>query len=408
VPVRLNPPGRIAVVGCVRTRTVTRPGRRECQRLSGSWGTRPSAIGSGSNGPALAVPLAGGRWPAVTAMVTDRVPRRDREVLHALVEAHVDLGTPVGSRTLCARAGWRLSPATVRATLMRLEELGLVQQPHTSAGRVPTDRGYRLYVAQRLEAGGFGADAEDTRLREELERRLRDAHVEEILAQLAQALGEVSHQLGVVMAPRFERGVLQRLELVQLADNRILLIVMIRRGLTRSLVIPVDSQTGRAQTEAVSRRLNERLTGLTLAQIRGSVRERLLEPVGLQGRLLEAVTDQIEGLAAPRGAELHVGGASNICLQPEFSDPARMAALMGLVERRDALAHLLGSRQGMVITIGCEHSAAEMRLCAVITASYEARGASGVIGVIGPMRMPYGRVVNLVTCAAYRAAALVS
>jgi heat-inducible transcriptional repressor len=284
--------------------------------------------------------------------------------------------------------------------------MGLVHQPHTSAGRVPTDRGYRLYVAQRLEAGGFGADAEDTRLREELERRLRDGHVEEILGQLAQALGEVSQQLGVVMAPRFERGVLQRLELVLLADNRILLVVHIAGGLTRSLVVPVDTQAGRGQIEAVSRRLNERLAGRTLARIRGSVRERLCEPPGLQERLLTAVTDRIEGLAASQGTQLHVFGAHHICLQPEFADPTRMAALMGLVERRDELADLLGSRRGMVITIGCEHAAAEMRLCAVITASYQVRGADGVIGVIGPMRMPYGRVVNLVSCAASRAASL--
>lgn len=333
---------------------------------------------------------------------------REEQVLHALVEAHVDTGVPVGSRTLCGRESWRISSATVRAVLQRLEEKGLVQQRHRSAGRVPTDRGYRLYVAQRMRQGGFTKDAQDTRLEEKLQEHMREGGFEEILGQLAQILGDVSNQLGVVMAPRFERGILQQLELVGLEGGRILLLATIRNGLVRSLLIQADARTASRELEKVSRLLNERLAGLTLAQIRGSVRERLAELEIASPQLVRAVTHEIEELTAPSGAALHVAGAHNICLQPEFHDPMHVAELMALVERRQELAHWLGNRHGMVITIGRENGTAAMRMCSVVSASYEVGGAHGVIGVIGPTRMPYGRLVNLVSSAACQAAALAS
>ncbi len=332
---------------------------------------------------------------------------RESQVLHALVEAHVETGAPVGSRTLCRRSGLSISSATVRATLGRLEEKGLAEQRHTSAGRIPTDRGYRLYVAQRMRDGGFAEDTEDTRLAEALREHLQEGGFQEILAQLAHVLGDVSHQLGVVMAPCFEQGVLQRLELVGLEGGRILLLVTIRHGLVRSLVIKADAQTASRDLETVSRLLNERLAGLTLAEIRGSVQARLVELDRLAGpQLIQAVSRHIEDLTAPNGAELHVAGTHNICLKPEFHDPMQVAALMALVERRQELARLLGSRHGMVITIGRENRAAAMRMCSVVTSSYEVAGAHGVIGIIGPTRMPYGRLVNLVSAAADQAAAL--
>ncbi|MEW6749550.1 MAG: heat-inducible transcriptional repressor HrcA [Candidatus Latescibacterota bacterium] len=329
---------------------------------------------------------------------------REATVLQSLVEAHIELGEPIGSRTLCERQDWDISSATVRATLARLEDLGFVTQPHTSAGRVPTDKGYRFYVAQRTSQGGFGQEAEEVRLREELERRLREGSYDQILAQLAQVLGEVSHQLGLVMAPRFEQGLFDRLELVQLASNRLLIVLSIRHGLVKSLVMEVDSLIHRDELEAMARLLNERLHGLSMAQIRRSIRERVSSLHTGNPHLLKAVTDEIQSLALAAAADLHVAGARNICLQPEFHDPARMAELMDLVERRDLLVRLLSARKGMVITIGKENLAQAMQLCSVVTASYEVNGAWGVIGVVGPMRMPYGRVVNLVNCAADRAA----
>lgn len=332
--------------------------------------------------------------------------KRESQVLQALVEAYVDIGTPVGSQTLCRREEWGISSATVRNTLARLEEKGFVEQPHTSAGRIPTDRGYRFYVARRMDEGGFGQAEERGGLHQQLENQLQEGGYEEILSQLAKVLGDVSHQLGVVMAPRFDQGLFHKLELVPLAENKLLLVVTIRQGLVKSLVLEVDSRVTRDELEIMTRLLNERLSGLTMAEIRRSVRQRLSALNAGNPQLLRAVTEEIEGLAVPSGAGLHVAGTRNICLQPEFHDPLTVAALMELVERKDALAHLLAMRRGMVITIGKENTPQAMKRCSVVTASYEVNGVLGVIGVIGPTRMAYGHVVNLVSCAASRAAAL--
>ena len=340
-------------------------------------------------------------------MENNALSKREVLVLQALVEAYIEVGTPVGSKTLCGREDWGVSSATIRNTVARLEEKGYVEQPHTSAGRIPTDKGYRHYVVQRMEDGGFAPEEEEeVRLREQLEAQLREGNFEEILGQLAKVLGDISHQLGLVMTPQFEQGVFHQLELVHLAENRLLLVVTIRQGLVKSLMIEVDSQVSRNELELMSRLLNERLHGLTMAEIRRSVRQRLqaLHPGNPQ--LLRAVTEEIEVLAGPSGVGLHVAGTHNICLQPEFHDPFKVAGLMELVESKEALVHLLSAREGVVVTIGKENSPRAMKLCSVVTASYEVNGARGVIGVIGPMRMPYGRVVNLVNCAAVRAAGL--
>jgi len=337
-------------------------------------------------------------------MESSVLPERESLVLQALVEAYIDLGNPIASQTLCQREDWEVSSATIRNALARLERKGYVKQPHTSAGRIPTDKGYRFYVAQRMTEGGF---KEEEDLQFQLEARLQDGSYEEILGQLARSIGDISHQLGLVMSPRFEQGIFHQLELVYLAENRLLLVVTISQGLVKSLVIEVDSRVSQDDLEMMGRLLNERLHGLTMAEIRRSVRERVRSLRTGNPQLLRVVAAEIQGLAYPSGADLHVAGTGNICLQPEFHDPLKVAGLMELVEEKDVLAHLLSMREGVVITIGKENVPRAMQLCSMVTASYEVDGALGVIGVIGPTRMPYGRVVTLVNCAALRAAALV-
>jgi heat-inducible transcriptional repressor len=224
---------------------------------------------------------------------------------------------------------------------------------------------------------------------------------------LAKIVGDISQQLGLVMAPKFELGIFHKMELVQLTARRLLLVVTINQGLVKSLTLEVDSRVSREDLKKVSRLLNERLRGLTMAEIRRSVRQRLQSLEVGTPQLLRVVTEEIEGMTRPTGADLHVAGTSNICLQPEFRDPLKFAGLMDLVERKDTLTHLLREREGMVITIGEENIPQEMRVCSMVTASYEVKGMVGVLGVIGPTRMPYSRVVALVNYAASRAADLV-
>jgi heat-inducible transcriptional repressor len=341
-------------------------------------------------------------------MEKDRLSKREYLVLEALIRAYVATEAPVGSATLSHCADLGISPATIRSALARLEEKGFVCQPHTSAGRMPTDMGYRAYVEHGIAAGSFIPGEDSLRLRRQLEAKLQEGRVDEILGQLAKIIGDISSQLGLVMAPRFEQGVFHKVELVRLSEHRLLLVVTIDQGPVKSLVVEVDSGVSQRDLEAVSRLINERLQGLTMAEIRGSVHERLRVLEGGNPQLLRVVVEEIAGLGVSRGTDLHIAGTRNIFLQPEFRDPRQAAGLMDLVERKEELAHLLTGREGVVITIGEENQVQEMRLCSMVTASYEVKGAVGIIGVIGPTRMPYGRVLALVHCAASRAAELVS
>ena len=341
-------------------------------------------------------------------MVSEALSAREVQVLEALVRAYVDLGTPVGSQTILRREGFDCSPATIRKALGTLEDKGYIQQPHTSAGRLPTTRGYRLYVEDTLGEPPRLSLPHVGRLRSQLESKLREVRVDEIQGQLAEIIGDVSHQLGLALSPQFEQGVLGSLELVRLAESRMLLVAAIQHGPVRSLVIEVSCTVSQRDLEGVVRLLNERLGGLSLSEVRDTVRERVGGAVVGNPQLLRVVVEEIESMAAPSADELRVAGASNILLQPEFRDSGDMAGLLDLMDRKTELAHLLAEREGVVVTIGEENEAQEMHLFSLVTASYDVNGAVGVIGIMGPTRMPYDRVVALVDYAASRAADLVS
>ena len=343
-------------------------------------------------------------------MATSPLSKREIQVLLALVKVHVALGVPVGSQTLNQRENLGVSPATIRNTLASLEEKGYISQPHVSAGRIPSEKGYRFYVQRCMATTDAGLDEAEITLRQQLEAAQQEGDYEEILHQLARTIGDLSNQLGLVLAPRFNQGIFHKLELWRLGGRRLLLIVTIRGGLTKSLMVEVNCAVSQRDLEALSRLFNERLHGLTMAEIQHAVEVRMVELGTVPRPVVEAVVRQIEGLATTRGADLHVSGTRNLCLKPEFDDPSEVAGLIDLVEKKDTLAQLMSERRGVVITIGSEHRPQAMGRCSMVTASYEVAGAKGVVGVlgvIGPTRMPYRPLVNLVNCAASRAANLI-
>ena len=339
-------------------------------------------------------------------MPRDQLSEREELILATLVRTHVETGAPVGSTALLARDPHvDISAATVRKTLASLEDKGYVRQPHTSAGRLPTNRGYRFFVAQTIESVEQPI-LDVAHQRREIERQLQQLSADEIHGQLAEIIGDVTMQLGLVLAPNFEQGQLARLELVHLTDRRLLLVVNLSAGLVRSLVIEVGTSVERRDLEGVAARLNERLGGLTISEVQNTVRERIGDIACGSPELLRVVVDEIEALGQRPADDVHVAGTHNICVQPEFRDALDVASVLELVEHKDVLAQVLTGRQGVVVTIGDENDRRELRLCSLVTASYDIAGSQGVIGVVGPTRMPYDRVVALVDYAASRAAQL--
>ena len=328
-----------------------------------------------------------------------QLQKREQTILSSLVSAHVATGEPVGSRTI-SKSGLGLSPATVRNSMADLEEKGYLTHPHTSAGRIPTDKGYRYYVDQVVSQEDL-PDAERERIRRSMAAQLREGNIQTLIEQVSQVVAEVSQNLGVALTPRFERGTFERLELVHLSESKVLLVLTIRSGLVKTMVMEIDSAIDVSEIEETRRVINERLSGLTVAEIRDSVLERLSSVSRGSSRLLRIICESADSLFNFSGSDdLHFGGAGNFFLKPEFSNhQTELAALMGLLEAREPMITILDKRtdqEGINITIGNENTSPELQGYSLLTSRYQVGNVSGVVGVIGPTRLPYARIIPLI------------
>ena len=283
-----------------------------------------------------------------------------------------------------------------------LEEKGFLFHPHTSAGRVPTNKAYRLFVDQLLALPAI-VTPESGRMTEEL--TTGGSAIEAILRRAAQTLGVLTQELGVAVGPRLGRSVLRRLELVRVSTERLLMVLSLDGGVVRTVFVEVDGEIADSAVAQVTAVLNERLAGLNLDQIRSSLGVRLRDTAAGPGasELLNIFLQEGEQLfdaVLPLGEEnVLLGHASLLAEQPEFSEADRMRRLLALTERPDALADAIRRRTapGVTITIGTEHSDPRLDEFTVVTAEYHVGTLNGVIGVIGPTRMPYEKVISLVS-----------
>lgn len=334
---------------------------------------------------------------------TQELTERERQVLEAVIRSYVETAEPAGSRTISRRSGLGVSPATIRNVMADLEEKGYLFHPHTSAGRIPTDKAYRVYVdgLMRLEPMAF---PERERIAEHLGER--GSAIETILRRAAQSLGVLTQELGVALGPRLDQTVLQRLELVRMSSERLILVLTLRGGGVRTIFIEIAGEIADNAIAEVQQVLNERLGGLSLAEIRSTLGARLRDVTSAGGttELLNIFVQEGEQLfdVSPHADEDSVvlGQASVLVDQPEFASGERMRQLLALTETRQHLAGLLRQRAanpGLSITIGDEHGSQLLGGLTVVTAEYKAGSLAGVIGVIGPTRMPYEKVIALVT-----------
>lgn len=327
---------------------------------------------------------------------------RERQILEAVIRSFVETAEPAGSRTLSRRFGLGVSPATIRNTMSDLEEKGFLYHPHTSAGRIPTEKAYRLYVDELMQVRPL-EPVDRTRLATDI--TAGGSAIESILRRAAQSLGVLTQELGVALGPRLDDTILQKLEIVRLTSAKLILVLSLRGGAVRTIFIEVPGEIVDDALAEVQFVLNERLGGLSLAQIRQSLSARLRDATTAGGasELLNIFVqegEQLFEMPAVEGEAVVLGQASLLADKPEFASGDRMRRLIELTETRTELASVLRSRPsatGVSITIGSEHGPALPGGLTVVTAEYRAGGLSGVIGVIGPTRMPYEKVIALVT-----------
>jgi heat-inducible transcriptional repressor len=335
--------------------------------------------------------------------VGGELTERERQVLEAVVRTYVETAEPAGSRTVSRTYDLGVSPATVRNTMSDLEEKGYLLHPHTSAGRVPTDLAYRFFV-DRLMAPFTLSREERQTLARELDAAGPSA-VERLVRQTARALSLISNELGVAVAPHLEVAILERLELIQVSTAKVLLVATIRGGVVRTVYVDLPVEVPPETLITLTLALNERLAGLSMDEIRRTLPQRLrdvhagdAEASGLLNIFVQAGAElfSLQDLDATR---LHLGSTSVLAAQPEFESGESLKSLIELTERRDLLAQAVGSREHggqLRITIGEENDDQALSDFTLVTAEYRVGSLKGVIGVIGPTRMPYEKVVSIV------------
>jgi len=340
-------------------------------------------------------------------MPPEELNRRERRVLEAVIRSYVETAEPAGSRTLSRRFGLGVSPATIRNTMSDLEAKGFLFHPHTSAGRVPTDKAYRAYVDSLLTRPPLPA-VDTVRLSEGLGggHGNSSSPIESILRRAAQTLGLLTQELGVAIGPRLGRAVLRRLELVRVSSQRLLMVLTLEGGVVRTVFVEVAGDIADSALGSVTAVLNERLGGLTIGQIRTSLSARLRDASAdaSAAELLNIFVqegDQLFDAALPAsdGQQVVLGTTSVLAEQPEFSAADRLRRLLALTETPDALGAAIRRRiqaPGISITIGAEHDDPRLEDFTLVTAEYQVGALAGVIGVIGPTRMPYDKVISLV------------
>ena len=328
---------------------------------------------------------------------------RERRVLEAVIQSYVETAEPAGSRTISRRFGLGVSPATIRNTMSDLEEKGYLYHPHTSAGRVPTDVAYRLYVDSLMRVAPI-ASPDREKLAEQLSAS-GGSTIEAILRRAAQSLSVLTQELGMAVGPRLDQIVLQRLELVRLSSERLVLVLSLHGGAVRQIFVEVGERIADNAVAEVSVVLNERLGGLTLREIRASLAARLRDanPGSNTRELLNIFVQERDSIfddPLRRDESLVLGQTSVLAEQPEFASSDQMRRLLALTESNEHLTELLRRRHinpGLSITIGNEHGDPRFENFTIVTSEYRAGSLAGVIGVIGPTRMPYEKVIAVVT-----------
>ena len=323
---------------------------------------------------------------------------RDRKVLQAIIMDYIQSAEPVGSRTVSKKYKMGLSPATIRNVMADLEEMGFLMQPHTSAGRVPTDRAFRFYVDSILEVRKLSKIDRD---RIELGLQEEKMDINEMMKRASSLLSLLSRQTGVVLAPRFGSNIFKHIEFIKLREKKILVIIVSKSGEVQNKLIESDEPMGQDELDKYSKYLTEMMGGLNLVEAKRKIMEEMKQEKVLFDKLMyRALQLSQKALEDEGGGDLYIEGQTNIMESPEFADLEKMRDLLLAFEEKTKIVKLLDkalSTHGIQIFIGAENEFNEMRGCSVIAAPYSKENFTlGTLGVIGPTRMDYSSIIPIV------------
>ncbi|MFA7692284.1 MAG: heat-inducible transcriptional repressor HrcA [Candidatus Hydrogenedentales bacterium] len=337
-------------------------------------------------------------------MMTDGIPKhaidalndREREILNAVVNSYITTAEPVGSRTIVRRFGLDLSAATVRNVMADLEELGFLQQVHTSSGRVPTDLGYRYYVDHLMQIQRLSLQ-ERRRIENEFQNKLDD--VNSVLRHTSHLLALLTHQAGIVEIPSADRALVQRFELVPVSENRLAVLMVDTLGTVHSMA--VTRPVNKSKLESLTNFLNQNFCGTAIGSLSQSVRMKLGQALDEQRALAQDVLEILNLMPVSQEKRLFLEGTVQLFEHPEFQRLEQAKEVFGLLEEHDRLIDLLrravSEDEYKSVYISKENDNLGAEGIGVVASSYHVEGEpAGMIGVLGPRRMPYSRLTSVV------------
>ena len=327
----------------------------------------------------------------------EHLDERKTKILKAIIRTYLETGEPVGSRTISKYTDLNLSSATIRNEMSDLEELGYIVQPHTSAGRIPSDKGYRFYVDNLMEE----KDREVSEMKDFVIERTEK--MEQVLKQVVKMLATNTNYATMITAPQYQQGKLKFIQLSQVDEEQLLAVIVLEGNIVKNKIIRTDlNGLDNEQILKLNLLLNTSLNGLALNQINLATIAKLKEQAGIHSEIISKVLDAIaESVSEDEDREIYTSGATNIFKYPELADSSRAQELISAFEEKQQLVSLVNDtlsdeeNTGIQVYIGSESPVQTMKDCSVVTATYElGEGMKGTIGIIGPKRMDYENVVD--------------
>ncbi len=329
--------------------------------------------------------------------MTELLNERKRQILRAVVVNYIKTAEPVGSRTVARSDPVGLSSATIRNEMADLEESGYLIQPHTSAGRIPSQQGYRYYVDNLMES--YEESDDDFDLNRTLSaEKMRE--IEQIISNSTRVLSAATNQTSLIMGPQFKKSAFHQLRILPLDEKRGLVVLITDTGFIKNKVINLKQQLSQSELHQVVSYLNQKLYGLTIDQVTTSLINELKRDLFKRLEILEQSFILLEeSLKEEKQIRVFLGGTTNILNQPEFKDVDKIRRMLNLFEQEPLLFKILednSSEGDIVVRIGAENECEDIKECTLITGTYRIHDKTlGTLGVLGPTRMDYSRVISV-------------
>ncbi|TGE32534.1 heat-inducible transcriptional repressor HrcA [Desulfosporosinus sp. Sb-LF] len=326
-----------------------------------------------------------------------QMDERKRKILRAIVQDYIATAEPIGSRTIARKFDLGVSPATIRNEMADLEDLGFIEQPHTSAGRIPSDAGYRYFVDCLMDPQTLNEEEKEI-IERDSTRRIHE--IQEVISHTSKLLSELTNLTSLVLGPNKGKSTFGKMHFLPYQPGQVIMVIVKENGAVENHIIDVGENLTAEELQQVAGIFNQKMRGYSLDQVKRTMLHEIYSELSRQRHLIDNTLDILSAILDDSEEEerIYLGGTLNMLNQPEFRDLGKVKALFKVFEENEPLKKLLSPHhEGLNVTIGGENRLKEFHDCSVISATYKVNGLTiGAVGVLGPTRMDYGKVIAIV------------